>query len=1350
MTAPAPLHWDTLAKGVIKPEVFPLDFSKRDGFPYDSSGFKPLPEPPTTSQFNFSSLPTRAFELEKLEAYPLEMKTRVLPKPASTFPLEIPTRVAAANMDIRSWPQITKLNLIIRKMQLDSSGILWLATSDGIYSLDGSFLTSVLPGFVADGLLFDNDGNLWTTDKGNNSQSNLVKINFKNKTVERSIATFKLTNLPTLDLDNAGNIWVSGAPTSPPIVLNIRDMTYRMLDAKSGFRSSRYYEPLVDREGRIWYGSRNGIEIIDNKENRVYHITKDHGLLSDTIRARISDKDNNVWVTTPMGVDAISMGSGTIRHFKLYSKENIIPYQLLFDKTGQLWLANEEGPDILNIKENTFRHTGIVKDLTNELILDIIENNNGLIVFAGFSNNTGYPTLYSIGQFGKTVHPFGTLPIICTAEDSKGNIWVGTDKGVLVIDSSRNKYYELKVKDGLSNPIVQSVTEQQGKVVITTEDGYNIFDPDKNELRRINQKDGLVTDSVYSFMTDSDGNQWIVGNSAGIIKYDAANHLFMRVDMKGGLNGNIIIQILKIGGNKIVIIPQDSGPAIIDTRNNTIQTIKGNELLNSVLSKGTLFDGNGRLWVHGFSGNDKYGLFMMDFPHNTLTHFTTKEGLPDNSIYSVLEYKGEILAGAFQKIVKITPPELSSNKMWRTSILANSETLRKNTNSYLSDAITKGGDYFWGDDGLSIIYGIHADTTSANVVIKGISVMGTELSFISQELLKISDSAQEKKSESLEAAGYITRGEVRWDSIRGNNYLPVNLSLPHDQNVIQFHFVEAGIGRPDNIQYAYVLEGIDKKWTQTTKSETETYLNLPPSDYTFKVTSRWKNGKWNEPAVFSFTIRPPWYLTWWAYILYAMAAALVVSLIVRIQKARAIARERQHSEIREAKLKADAENERRRNIELISEMGKDITGSLSFRNIINTVYGHVNTLMDASIFGVGIFNKEKKQLEFPATKENGTTLPPYSYDVDDPNRPACWCFRNEKKFIVNDFEKEHKNYVSDISDTVAGNQASSIIYLPLIHKGNCMGVITAQSFKKDAYNDYHINILESLATYAAVALDNAETYRNLQATQVQLVQSEKMASLGELTAGIAHEIQNPLNFVNNFAEVNMDLIKEMHESIEKGDYDEVKELATNISGNEEKIIFHGKRADGIVKSMLQHSRSSSDTKVLTDINNLCDEYLRLAYHGLRAKDKSFNSGMETDFDESAGSINIVPQEIGRVILNLINNAFYACVERSRSAENDKSRHASAGSASNFYEPTVKVATKKYGNKILISVKDNGNGIPSTIKDKIFQPFFTTKPTGQGTGLGLSLSYDIVKAHGGDIKVESEEGEGSTFIVALPI
>jgi signal transduction histidine kinase len=254
---------------------------------------------------------------------------------------------------------------------------------------------------------------------------------------------------------------------------------------------------------------------------------------------------------------------------------------------------------------------------------------------------------------------------------------------------------------------------------------------------------------------------------------------------------------------------------------------------------------------------------------------------------------------------------------------------------------------------------------------------------------------------------------------------------------------------------------------------------------------------------------------------------------------------------------------------------------------------------------------------------------------------------------------------------------------------------------------------------------------NLKSTQTQLIHSEKMASLGELTAGIAHEIQNPLNFVNNFSEINKEMLTELREAVAANDQEEVEAILKDLEENEEKVTHHGKRAEQIVKSMLQHSRTGSGEKELTDINALCDEYLRLSYHGYRAKDPSFNANFKMELDPSLPQIPVVAQDIGRVLLNLINNAFQAIKDGE--------------------QPEVIVSTKSFDGQIEITVSDNGPGIPDDIKDKIFQPFFTTKPTGEGTGLGLSMSYDIVtKGHGGGIELCEPEKDGSTFLITLPI
>jgi signal transduction histidine kinase len=330
--------------------------------------------------------------------------------------------------------------------------------------------------------------------------------------------------------------------------------------------------------------------------------------------------------------------------------------------------------------------------------------------------------------------------------------------------------------------------------------------------------------------------------------------------------------------------------------------------------------------------------------------------------------------------------------------------------------------------------------------------------------------------------------------------------------------------------------------------------------------------------------------------------------------------------------------------------------------------------------------------------------------------------QEELKQKLEQADLQHRNRLN-ISILVAGLLIFVIVSIGLWRKN---------IYKQKSYATLHKQKLEIDTQKAKVE----RTLEELKVTQSQLIQSEKMASLGEMTAGIAHEIQNPLNFVNNFSEVNAELLKEMKMEIDRGNLSEAKSMAETVIKNEEKIINHGRRADGIVKGMLQHSQLSTAIKEPTDINKLADEYFRLAYHGMRARDKNFNVKMESELDQHAGMVNIIPQDIGRVLLNLFNNAFYAVSEKKKLNPQD-------------YDPFVGLTTQRLDHKIEISVKDNGPGIPQKIKNKIFQPFFTTRPAGQGTGLGLSLSYDIVKAHGGEITVNSVEKQGTEFFVRLP-
>jgi signal transduction histidine kinase len=432
-----------------------------------------------------------------------------------------------------------------------------------------------------------------------------------------------------------------------------------------------------------------------------------------------------------------------------------------------------------------------------------------------------------------------------------------------------------------------------------------------------------------------------------------------------------------------------------------------------------------------------------------------------------------------------------------------------------------------------------------------------------------------------------------------------------------------------------------------------------------------------------------------------------------------------------------AETEQRATeMQTVNNISRALVSQLEFDALMNLVGEQMRETFKADIVYLAIHDTKTNMLHFPYYYGDQAKSKPFGNGITEKI-----ILSKEPLLINHDLEE----VFDKIKAEKRGKMVESYLGVPIISGGKSIGVISVQSTEQEnRFTDSDLRLLNTIAANIGVAMQNAEAYQKLQAaltdltaTQQQLIQSEKMASLGELTAGIAHEIQNPLNFVNNFSEVSNELLEEMEEEMATGDYDAAQEILNDIKQNLEKITHHGKRADGIVKGMLQHSRKSTADKEPINVNSLADEYLRLAYHGLRARDKNFNATLETNFDENIGLVNVIPQDMGRVVLNLITNAFYAVSERKNISEDQN------------YKPTVSVLTKKKKNTLSISVKDNGNGIPKQVLDKIFQPFFTTKPTGQGTGLGLSLSYDIVKGHGGELTVITKEGEGSEFSINLP-
>lgn len=573
--------------------------------------------------------------------------------------------------------------------------------------------------------------------------------------------------------------------------------------------------------------------------------------------------------------------------------------------------------------------------------------------------------------------------------------------------------------------------------------------------------------------------------------------------------------------------------------------------------------------------------------------------------------------------------------------------------------------------------------------------------------------------------------------------------FPYRYNSLRFDFSASSYLNPRANEFRTQLEGFDQNWSAWSAETRRNYTNLSAGHYRFRVKARNIYDQESLEAIYAFTILNPWYSTWWAYLCYSL---LAIGFIIGLVRLRTNQLQKRSRTLERVVQERTAEiQEQKNNVERLSRIGQDITDNLSIKEIISTVYENVNNLMDASVFGIGLYHSDRQVLIFPATKEKGETLHEYIIPLADENSLAVWCYLHQQDLIICDYQQEYDRYIQTIQPEATRELPNSILYLPLQHKENKIGVITAQSARKNAYTEYHLNILRNLATYSAIALENAHAYRrlnelldDLKATQEKLVTQSKLAALGALTAGIAHEIKNPLNFVNNFAELSLGLVDDIQRQLDSFKQYlssemvmEIGDLFATLKQNMARIQEHGKRADSIVRNMLQHSRGKAGERQLTDINHLLDEDISLAYHGMRAQDSAFNIKIEKVFDESIGQLEVVPQDISRVFLNIISNG---CYEAHR-----KKIEQDAG-----FSPMLIVTSKNCGDQIEIRIRDNGNGIPPSVQGKLFNPFFTTKPSGQGTGLGLSISYDIVvHGHNGQILFETKEGEFAEFIIRLP-
>ena len=1205
LTPPKKVQFDSNEIREIKPVIKRFDINQIPARIFDSSDWMPFSKPVEEKSFVWDSLPSQRFNLENIPAKPLIFKTTLVAPPKLL-------KEGDANYLKIGLSQYHNYNNI--KLLIDSKENLWMATENGLYRYDGQNLWYIAMN------LSDTVENLQEEKRtGEICIASLRNVLIYDP-VHAVIHSIDITKgfgsrnvaIQYLFIDNAENIWVTTA-TNGAYVLNWSRGTIRNISTNEGLSDTRCYFGMVqDNKESIWIPTAKGIDIINEKQREIKYLTAKQGLSYDTITNIGKDNEGRILVTTknpmykifyrfqgPMNI--INLKEQKIEHLGNADGHFMNPMDFLQNERGDILVGTADAGIVAINPQN-----GVIKYMNSstDMVHSMVQDSSGNLFAATMLG------IHLFGEDGFSTRHIGKYQIYSMTQDSSGFIWIlYQSQGVDILNARTGLVRSLTTKQGLSNNYMENVYNYGNKLYLTSWGGLDIIDQEHHTMEHIGKSQGLRADHLSIVFADEKGRLWIgeqlpwvnsFQRFGGFEIYDPKKKTTVRLDTTNGLCDNDVTDIKTDKSNNIWISTYARNQAIdiFNVRNNTISHLLNN-LGPQECMKPMCTDDSGRIWI-----GTGIGIFIANPAKNTLSKFQTPTESPCTNINSLNWHDGRMYVRSQEGLSIITPPSVKNDTAesgkWRVEHFGHSFGFFNQAWVYISDLVTKEGEFWWGDSGITVLHNANKVKPKQRTSITGMDLnfSGEQFYFSDQSrfIHNVTDTISSYTKNSYFLKGQLAQSPaaskkgITWDSVTGSYNLPVNLHLSYNTNFIRFHFTGTDPSTQRKMQYRYVLEGVDKKWSDVTYDPySGYYLNLQPGQYNFKVASKGLTNIWSSPAEFSFTIMPPWWRSWWAYSIYFVSLIALVWAIVQYR-------------------------------------------STALR-------------------------RENKLLE--------------------------------QKVSVRTHELEQKG------------------------------------------------------------LELEKSFKELKATQAQLIQSEKMASLGELTAGIAHEIQNPLNFVNNFSEVNKELIEELNAErlkpkAERNDRFE-NEIINDIKENEEKINHHGKRADAIVKGMLQHTRMSTGQKEPTDINALCDEYLRLSYHGMRARDKDFNATFKADFDDSIGKINIVPQDIGRVLLNLYNNAFYAVMQKKNDLTGSKILLGL-----DAYEPIVSVSTKKLKDKIEISVKDNGPGIPPNIVEKIFQPFFTTKPTGEGTGLGLSLSYDIVKSRRGEIKVETKEGEGTTFIIQLPI
>lgn len=1268
----------------------------------------------------------------------------------------------------------TLVSSYIQVIYEDRRGEMWIGTAEGLdrfdpvqerafHYPDTTLGTTAESGMSVWAIHEDQRGRLWVgTDQGLRVYDPSRERFFQYQRERDNPASLSRNRVFCIFEDSRGSIWVGTANGLNRVVdaytddvdesgrpaLRFERFMHDLSDSLS-ISHNRIMSIFEDQAGVLWIGTwGGGLNRFERETGHFRHFISDptdaRSLSSNTITSIVEDHFGNLWIGTNGG--GLNELDAERRFFQRYSHDPLDPgslcsdrvWGLHVDRAGVLWVGTAGGGiSKLNRHLRKFQH--FFHDPADS---NTIDDNN---VWSILKNEEGY-------------------------------VWVGTDDGLNRVDRQENRvwhYHHESDDPGSINPggVLALTMDHFGRLWAGTYIGglhrlvpgaNGSLHPDTVRFvsyqHEMGTRTGLSDNLVGTLFCDRDGVLWVGTFAGGLnrlvppnpqaadqsVRFTQFRH---REDDPASLSHNSVWSIHQ-GHDGTLWVGTYAGLNRLITHENanddtvyTFEVFRHDPDNPNSLSHDSVWcifeDSSGILWV----GTDD-GLNRFDPVANVWRHFTEEDGLPDKVIWGLTgDAQGRLWISTNNGLCVFDP----ATEVFKSYDMQDGlQHLAFNSGSFFRSR--DGELFFGGKNGFNAFF---------------------------------PDRVQD---DPFEPAVVITRF-LRFDEpVLFDQALlddePIELTFR--DHFIAFEFAALDYTNPDRNLYAYQLEGFDTDWIYSEHRRYASYTNLAAGEYVFRVKGTNSDGVWSShQAALSIVVDAPFWEAWWFRL--GVGFVLVASLFL-VYRGWLVTSQKRHLEVdiaertRDLQWRTEELQQRTRELEeshqkimILSEIGQKITATLEVNKILMVLYKNVNALMDATLFGMGFYDREQGVLDFRFTIKHGQRGASFSVPLDDPASLSAWCLKHRQEVLISERDMDVQHVLNIATETEyslfdASQPPQSAIYLPLVVEPRQIGVVVVQSFRRHAYTDYHVRILKTLAAYTAIALDNANAYERvnqlnesleiekqriiqahleLKATQNQLVQAEKMASLGQLTAGVAHEIKNPLNFVNNFAEISIELCQEISDNFEAAVQGEVKArgeitaVLSDLSLNLRKIVEHGQRADEIVKGMLLHARPGSRERNWVDLNALAEQYMKLGYHGFRAKETAFHITMESDFDPSVGEVYVVPQNISRVLLNIIDNGCYAT-------------HLKKEKMDATYEPKIRVSTKNLGNAVEIRIRDNGMGMTDDQVRKIFDPFFTTKPAGSGTGLGLSICYDIiVNGHDGDIHVNTESGKFTEFVLRLP-